>query len=147
MRRSSVRHLTQRIIISVCKTIKSISGSMILSEKKLTTQNDNFPLGVYGSSKVYLEALGKAYSERGLQVVSARLGNVTRDDSFGEYPFWISHRDCCHFIDRCIETNNLPRYSVFFAISNNPCNPFDLSDARLRLGYEPKDKSPCPEAK
>lgn len=119
----------------------------ILHEKKITTRDDCFPLGIYGASKVYLEALGKAYSKKGLQVVAVRLGNVTGDNSFGEYPFWLSHRDCCQFIEKCIETNDLPKYSVFFAVSDNPCNPFDLSDGQSKLGYEPKDKSKCPNLK
>jgi len=124
-----------------------VEDHKILHEKKITTQDDYFPLGIYGASKVYLEALGKAYSEKGLQVVAVRFGNVTDDNGFGEYPFWLSHRDCCQFIEKCVEANNLPRYSVFFAISNNPCNPFDLSDTQSLLGYEPKDKSECPNLK
>jgi nucleoside-diphosphate-sugar epimerase len=119
----------------------------ILHQKKITTQDNYFPLGVYGASKVYLEILGRAYSEKGLQVVAVRFGNVTDDNSFGEYPFWLSHRDCCQFIEKCVEANNLPRYSVFFAISDNPCNPFDIADARSLLGYEPNDKSECPNLK
>ena len=116
----------------------------ILHEKKITTHDKVFPLGTYGASKVYLEALGKAYGEKGLQVIAVRFGNVTDDDNFGEYPFWLSHKDCCHFIERCIEAEDLPKFSAFFAISDNPCNPFDLSDARTQLGYNPKDKSKCP---
>ena len=118
----------------------------ILHGKKITTGDGYFPLGIYGASKVYLETLGKAYCEKGLQVVAVRFGNVTKDNGFGEYPFWLSHGDCCQFIEKCIETKNLPKYSVFFAISDNPCNPFDLSDAQSLLGYEPKDKSQCPDA-
>ena len=124
-----------------------VEDHKILHEKKITTRDDYFPLGIYGASKVYLEALGKAYGEKGLQVVAVRFGNVTNNNNFGEYPFWLSHRDCCQFIERCIETYDSPKYSVFFAISDNPCNPFDLSDARLQLGYEPKDKSKCPNLK
>ena len=121
-----------------------VENHKILHERKITTRDDYFPLGIYGASKAYLEALGKAYSEKGLQVVAVRFGNVTDDNNFGEYPFWLSHRDCCQFIEKCIETSNLPKYSVFFAISDNPCNPFDLSEARVQLGYEPRDKSECP---
>ena len=121
-----------------------VESHNILHEKKITTQDNVFPLGTYGASKVYLESLGKAYSAKGLQVIAVRFGNVTNNNSFGEYPFWLSHRDCRHFIERCIEADNLPNYSVFFAISDNPCNPFDLSDARLQLGYNPKNKSECP---
>jgi len=121
-----------------------VESHNILHEKKITTQDEVFPLGTYGASKVYLETLGKVYSVKGLQVVAVRFGNVTDDDNFGEYPFWLSHRDCCHFIEICIEATELPNYTVFFAISDNPCNPFDLSDARTQLGYNPKDKSECP---
>lgn len=124
-----------------------VENHNILHEKKIATRDEVFPLGTYGASKVYLETLGKAYSEKGLQVVAVRFGNVTDDNNFGEYPFWLSHEDCCHFIERCIESNELPNYSVFFAISGNPCNPFDLSDARMQLGYNPKDKSKCPNLK
>lgn len=122
-----------------------VENHKVLHMKKITARDEFFPTGVYGASKAYLEALGKAYSAKGLRIIAARFGNVTRDDSFGEYPFWLSHRDCCQFIERCIETKDLPPYSAFFAISDNPCNPFDISDARLQLGYEPKDKSQCPD--
>jgi nucleoside-diphosphate-sugar epimerase len=124
-----------------------VENHEILHEKKITTRDEVFPLGTYGASKVYLEALGKAYSEKGLQVIAVRFGNVTDNDNFGEYPFWLSHRDCCQFIEKCIEANELPNYSVFFAISDNPCNPFDLSDARTKLEYNPNDKSECPNFK
>ena len=124
-----------------------VEDHQILHGKKITTKHDQFPLGVYGASKVYLEALGKAYSGKGLQVIAVRFGNVTNDDSFGEYPFWLSHQDCCQFVKKCIEANNLPQYSVFFAVSDNSCNPFDLSDAQSQLGYEPKDKSKCPNSR
>jgi len=124
-----------------------VEDHKILHTKKITTRDDCFPLGIYGASKVYLERLGKAYSEKGLDVVAVRFGNVTDDNNFGEYPFWLSHRDCCQFIEKSAAANSLPKYSVFFAISGNPCNPFDISDARLQLGYEPKDKSGCPNLK
>ena len=124
-----------------------VENHNILHKKKITTRDDVSPLGTYGASKVYLEALGKAYSKKGLQVIAVRFGNVTNDNSFGEYPFWLSHRDCCHFIERCIKTKNLPAFSTFFAISNNPCNPFDINDARTKLQYNPKDKSRCPNLK
>lgn len=124
-----------------------VENHKILHEKKITIKDEYFPLGIYRASKVYLETLGRAYSEKGSQIVVVRFGNVTDDDDFGEYPFWLSHRDCCQFIEKCIEASNLPKYSVFFAISDNPCNPFDLSEARSQLGYKPKDKSECPNLK
>ncbi len=121
-----------------------VENHQTLHTKKIDARSEFYPLGTYGASKVYLEALGKAYSAKGLQVVAVRFGNVTADNHFGEYPFWLSHRDCCQFIERCLEATDLPQYSTFFAISDNPCNPFDISEAKTRLDYKPRDKSPCP---
>ena len=122
-----------------------VKDHKILHTKKITTRDEFYPLGTYGASKIYLEALGKAYSEKGFRVIAVRFGNVTHDDSFGEYPFWLSHRDCCHFINQCIEATKLPQFSTFFSVSDNPCNPFDMSEAYSQLEYEPKDSSQCPE--
>lgn len=123
---------------------KIVEEHQILHAKRIKITDEYFPLSAYGASKVYLEMLGKAYSQKGLQVIAVRFGNVTPDNSFGEYPFWLSHRDCSQFIEKCIQAKNLPNFSVFFAISNNPCNPFDLTPAKILLGYEPQDSSKCP---
>lgn len=115
----------------------------LLHKKEIRVEDGFCPLGAYGASKVYLEALGRAYAFRGLQVITVRFGNVTSDNSFGEYPFWLSHRDCGQFIEKCCLAKNLPAFSTFFAISNNPCNPFDLSETKKYLNYQPKDSSKC----
>lgn len=103
-----------------------------------------YPLGVYGASKVYMEALGSAYAARGLRVIAVRFGNVRRDDSHGEYPFWLSHRDCGQFIERCMSVEDAPPLLTLFAVSDNTRNPFDINDARAMLGYDPQDGAPCP---
>jgi len=115
-----------------------------LHKKKITVQDGLFPLGAYGASKVYLEVLGRAYSLRGLQVIVVRFGNVTPDNGHGEYPFWLSHRDCCQFIDKCVSVKNLPKFNILYAISSNECNPFDISEAKKILSYAPQDGSGCP---
>jgi nucleoside-diphosphate-sugar epimerase len=114
------------------------------SKKKIGVADGFSPLGAYGASKVYLEALGRAYSTKGLQVIAVRFGNVTPDNGFGEYPFWLSHRDCCQFIEKCCIAKNLPPFLTLFAMSDNICNPFDISESRKILGYNPQDSSPCP---
>jgi len=112
--------------------------------KKIKAADGFYPLGAYGASKVYLEALGKAYSAKGLPVIAVRFGNVTPDNGFGEYPFWLSHRDCCQFIEKCCTVKGLPPFLTIFAISDNICNPFDNSESQKILGFEPQDSSPCP---
>jgi len=111
--------------------------------KRITIEDGFYPLGTYGAGKVYLEALGKAYSARGLQIICVRFGNVTPDNSEGEYPFWLSHKDCAQFVEKALLAE-LPPFSTFFAVSGNTCNPFDLKSAEVALGYEPEDGSSCP---
>lgn len=113
-------------------------------KRKVKISDGFFPTGGYGASKIYMEALGMAYSTRGIRVVAVRFGNVRRDNSYGEYPFWLSHRDLCQFIEKSIETKDLPPFSTFFAISENACNPFDIRDASKHLKYRPEDGCPCP---
>lgn len=119
--------------------------ALLHRKRKIGVDAGVWPLGIYGASKVYIEALGRVYASRGMQVIAVRFGNVTKDDSHGEYPFWLSHRDCVQFVEKCLTAEKLPDYSVFFAISNNTCNPFDIGHAKRLLGYAPEDDSPCPE--
>lgn len=114
------------------------------AKKKIMADQHFYPLGTYGASKVYLEALACAYANRGTRVVVARFGNVTQDDTHGEYPFWLSHGDCVQFIEKCVTSKNIPQFSTFFAVSNNVCNPFDLTEAKKVLGYIPRDGTSCP---
>lgn len=112
-------------------------------QEKIRVTDAPFSLGIYGASKIYLEALGRAYSANGLQVIAARFGNIRRDNDHSVYPFSLSHRDCRQFIEKCLTAENLPQFSIYFVTSNNACNPFDISNAKMDLGYEPEDSSPC----
>jgi len=121
-----------------------VKDHIILHQKKVSVDDDPSPTGTYAKSKIYLENLARNYSKDGMQVLVARFGNVTPDNNFGEYPFWLSHSDLCQFIEKCLATRNLPAFSTFFAISDNPCNPFDLSLVIKLLGYKSHDSSLCP---
>lgn len=116
----------------------------VLHGQKISVADAPLPVSAYGRAKVYLEEIGREYAQKGTRVIAVRFGNVTRDDNHGEYPFWLSQRDCVQFIGRCIEATSLSPFSTFFAVSANACNPFDLSDARRMIGYEPQDGSLCP---
>jgi len=106
-----------------------------------------YPDGVYGATKVYMEALGRYYTDKGLPVVVIRFGGVNSDNSpfkgpegeIGYYSVWFSHRDAGQLIRRCIETPNLPEYVVFWGVSNNKYSIFDISNAKKLLGYAPQD--------
>lgn len=106
-----------------------------------------YPDGVYGATKVYMEALGRFYADKGLSVVIIRFGGVNSEDSplkgpegeIGYYSVWFGHRDAGQLVRRCIETQGLPKYVVFWGVSNNRYSIFDISNARRLLGYTPQD--------
>ncbi len=106
-----------------------------------------YPDGVYGATKAYMEALGRFYADKGLPVVIIRFGGVNSEDSplcgpegeIGYYSVWFSHRDAGQLVRRIIEAANLPKYAVFWGVSNNRWSIFDISNARWLLGYAPQD--------
>jgi uronate dehydrogenase len=113
--------------------------------RKITETDPVSPISAYAESKVFIEQLGKAYSAKGMTIIAARFGHVTKDDSHGEYPFWFSHRDCVEFVRRAL-TTELPPFSVFIATSNNSCSPFSLRAMNSVLGLVLQDGAPCPSA-
>ncbi|MDP3735241.1 MAG: NAD(P)-dependent oxidoreductase [bacterium] len=105
--------------------------------------------GLYGATKVWMEEAARAAAaEAGgaLTAIAVRFGNVRPDDNAAqsEYPFYLSHRDCVQFIERCLSAKNLRSFSTFFTVSDNACNPFNISDAERTLGYKPQDGTSCP---
>ena len=103
------------------------------------------PRGIYGAAKVWGEALGRVYSDdHGLSVLCVRIGRVNqanRPESAAEVSRYLSHRDVCQVLQRCIDAPDDLRYGVFLATSNNRWGYRDLEHARRVLGYEPQDSA------
>jgi NAD+ dependent glucose-6-phosphate dehydrogenase len=123
------------------------------------------PDSLYGMSKVYGEALGRYYADmHGMRVFNLRIGSVRdaddpRDPSIGEASppllnletseqryqrmrgTWLSRRDCCDLIARCLDNQDL-NWAVVYGISDNPRQFWDISHAKEVLGYDPKDSAP-----
>lgn len=121
------------------------------------------PDSYYGASKAYGEALGRQYVDfEGLRVHCLRIGWVIRGDDPRQANFseetrpalspedarartraiWLSFRDCAHLIDCCLRADHI-RYGIYYGISNNPRQFYDLSNAREELGYQPLDSAPA----
>jgi nucleoside-diphosphate-sugar epimerase len=123
------------------------------------------PDSLYGVSKAYGEALGRYYVEmHGMRVFCLRIGTVRdsddpRDPELGETSpplldlatpeqrykrmraTWLSRRDCCELISRCLDAEHV-RWAVVYGISNNLRQFWDISHARELLGYDPQDSAP-----
>ncbi|MDA4114823.1 MAG: NAD(P)-dependent oxidoreductase [Thaumarchaeota archaeon] len=102
------------------------------------------PTSPYGANKVLLEAMGRHYATRGLEVVCVRFGAVNKDNrpTVGTWDWrkaWLSHEDCIALVRACLNASSIPgNYALIYGVSDNRervhdwSNPFGwipLSDA------------------
>lgn len=97
------------------------------------------PDGLYGVSKVAVEALGRLYVDKfGLQVVCLRIGSLENEPSEVRHlATWLSPRDCAGFVEAALSIPD-PGFIAAYAVSANSRRFWDLS---RELGYEPVDNA------
>jgi nucleoside-diphosphate-sugar epimerase len=126
------------------------------------------PDSLYGTSKLFLEGLGRYYAENYTypkQVYALRIGSVRYpkyDHPFGdaeagvengqweresdEYnqqvkrmkATWQSRRDVASLIECCLNDDDVI-FDIFYSISDNDRGWFDIEHAKTVVGYEPND--------
>lgn len=103
------------------------------------------PITLYGASKVFAEAAGRYYFERGcFEFVGVRIGWFLPDDDARlrrdrcARALWLSPRDGVDLFTRAVERPDLG-FAVVFATSRNDPQWCSLRAARELLGYEPHD--------
>ena len=111
----------------------------------ITHENVARPQGLYGTTKVWGEALGRHFADTyGLSVLCVRIGAVPADNRAGD-PItaanFLSHGDVASILHACIEAHPLLAYDIFFATSKNRWGYRDLEHAREVLGWEPQDSA------
>jgi len=111
-------------------------------------QRDSTP---YGSAKLFGERVGKCFAEAhpGLSVVAVRIGWVRPGDNRPEEVpvergpwfrlMWLSNRDYCQLMERCLVAELPERFVVVNGMSDNTGMRWDLEDPRRILGYQPQD--------
>jgi nucleoside-diphosphate-sugar epimerase len=109
----------------------------------LTHETPVRPAGIYGTSKVWGEALARQYADvHGLSMLCVRIGRVRAEDrpmSPREFSVFCSQRDVCRMLQLCIDAPEALRFDVFFAQSRNRWSYRDLEHPRAVLGFEPED--------
>ncbi|MGH3244419.1 MAG: NAD-dependent epimerase/dehydratase family protein [Spirillospora sp.] len=95
------------------------------------------PDGLYGVSKVAVEALGRLYADKfGLDVVCLRIGSAeARPSEPRHLATWLSPRDCAGFV-RAALTVPAPGFLAAYAVSANKRRFWELNE---RLDYKPLD--------
>ena len=102
------------------------------------------PGNLYGVSKAAGETLCRYYhDEFGLSTVCVRVGNLTENHPPADYErgqaMWLSHRDCAHLFERCLEADY--DFEIIYGISDNDRKYYSIERAREVFDYDPQDNS------
>jgi nucleoside-diphosphate-sugar epimerase len=108
----------------------------------ISVQDPIRPDSYYGVSKVFGEALARYYCARwGIEFVCLRIGSVLPDDDPTVSPrflkTWLSHRDLIQLVEKSLKSS--VTFGIYYGVSNNKGAFWDISNARLELGYSPED--------
>jgi nucleoside-diphosphate-sugar epimerase len=104
----------------------------------------------YGSAKLFGERLGRCFAEiHGLSVIAVRIGWVKPGDNRPvDLPvirgswfrlMWLSNRDFCHLMERCIEAELAIPFAIINGMSANTGMRWDIEYTRELVGYQPQD--------
>ena len=103
----------------------------------------------YGAFKLVGERIGKTYVDiHGISFIGVRIGWVRHDDNSipsvaGYDPWlslmWLSDRDYCQLMHKCIEAPDSLRFAIINGMSNNERMRWDIDTARDLIGFVPED--------
>ncbi len=114
--------------------------------RKITT--DDYPLSVsaYGAMKLCAEQFGYLFhKEKNISVICLRMGGVKEDElsllreDKRAHQVILSKRDTVEIFHKAINTD--VKYGVYYAVSDNPGRPWDISDTIDELGFNPQINS------
>ena len=97
--------------------------------------------GLYGATKLAVEAVGRVYADKfGLQVVNVRIGTyLTEPTNERHLATWLSPRDCVAAFVAAMTAPDV-QYATFYGVSANTRRFWSL-DAGVALGFTPLDDS------
>jgi uronate dehydrogenase len=116
-------------------------------------QRDSTP---YAAAKLFGERLGKGLTAHGLSVIAVRIGWVRPGDNrAADVPtdrgdwfrlMWLSNRDYCQLMEKCLTADPDLHFAVVNGMSANHGMRWDIDYTRLLLDYEPQDDVTRPAA-
>jgi uronate dehydrogenase len=104
----------------------------------------------YGTAKLFGERLGKSIAEStSVSVIAVRIGwvrpgeNRAADIPAERGPWfrlmWLSNRDFCQLMEKCIGADPAIRFAVINGMSSNSGMRWDIDYSRQVVGYQPQD--------
>ena len=104
----------------------------------------------YGGAKLFGERLGKCYAAiHNLSTIAVRIGwvqpgenrpaTIPADMAAWFHQMWLSNRDFCQLMERCIEADPAIDFAIVNGMSNNTGMRWDIEQARRLVGYRPED--------
>lgn len=113
-------------------------------EDKMSPYQLPSPDSPYGAHKVFMESLGKYYSQQGLEVVCIRFGGIGPTDSPNrdfppERAVFLSHKDSISLVQAILKAKTVPnKFTIVYGISNNTNAIHDTSNP---FGWAPQDNA------
>lgn len=101
------------------------------------------PVSLYGATKVFGEALCRAYAKAGMSCLAIRIGafspvpvDPARCQGEGARQF-VSHEDLCQLLDLALRAPDSLRFGIFHGLSDNAEKRLDITSTIETLGYAP----------
>lgn len=123
-----------------------VSGRQETNGRQITPEQPVHPDSLYAVGKAFGEALGQFYVDQyGISIVCLRIGGFKANPSLhGPNDImrknWCSPRDLAQLVQRSLEQKDLG-FQIFYAVSDNTCRCYDISNAEILLGYDPQDNA------
>jgi nucleoside-diphosphate-sugar epimerase len=104
----------------------------------------------YASAKLFGERLGKCYSDTyGISIIAVRIGwvkiganrsqNIPPERGPWFKLMWLSNRDFCQLVEKCILADPGLRFAVINGMSANTGMRWDIEYTKKLIGYDPLD--------
>ena len=125
-------------------SIHAVSGYP--PDVQVRTDDPVNPGDIYGVTKCFGEALGRYMGEKeGLSTIAVRIGafqplEAARGDRGpAMLDYFVSERDLCQLLRRCIDADDNLAFAIVHGLSDNRFKRLDLTDTRRVVGYAPVD--------
>jgi nucleoside-diphosphate-sugar epimerase len=102
------------------------------------------PNGPYGVGKAAAEAAGRYFSDKfGMSVICLRLGTMGREGQGPrdqrQFATLLTPKDLQQLYRCAVSAPDDLRFAIYYGVSNNKWNFWDISDAAEQIGFRPED--------